>query len=177
MKKRSLIIALVIICFISISINVILVNNYNNAKKEYLFAVYTHLANISKVFDNMAYSPNDTMLLSNYLESECIQLDGSILGLCTLSQHNLPNYRFEDFYKMISIKITANGNNPEKIKNDATLHKEKIQELIKKLSPKGEISDNGYGGISLTPNYSLNINQIINSINDTLADMPLRENN
>ncbi|ACV61841.1 hypothetical protein Dtox_0951 [Desulfofarcimen acetoxidans DSM 771] len=176
MKKHSLLIVLAIICLISISINVLSVVNYNNAKKSFLYDTYSHLANISKLLDNMAYSISNDDVMINYnlstLERECIQLDDSIRGLSALSPHNITSYKFENFNKMISSAITANYNSPEKAINDITQHKERIQELIRKLSPKEEISDNEYGELSLTPNYSLSVKQIINSINDTLANVP-----
>ncbi|AOY76030.1 hypothetical protein [Clostridium formicaceticum] len=175
MKKRLPFIALAIICFTSISINVLSAVNCNNAKKSFLFDTYSHLANISKILDNIAYSiSNDDVMISydlSTLERVCIQLDNSIRGLIALSPYNLTSYKFEDFNEMISSAITANYNYPEKVINDITQHKETIQELIGKLSPKGELGDNGYGDLSLTPNYSLSIKQIINSINDTLANM------
>lgn len=176
MKKPSLFIALIIISIISISLNVLSVVNYNNAKKIFIFDTYSHLANISKLLDNMKYFTSNDKDMINYnlsnLERECIQLDDSIHGLNTLSPHNTTPYKFDDFYKMISSIITANANSPKKAINDITQYKEKIQELITKLSPQGKLSDNGYGDLSLIPDYSLSVKQIISSVNDTLANMP-----
>lgn len=175
MKKQSLFIVLTIICLISISINVLSAVNYNNAKKSFLFDIYSRLINISKILDNMAYSMSNDDAMIDYnlptLERECIQLDDSIRGLSMLSPHNLTSHKFEDFNKVISSAITANNNSSKKAINDVTQHKEKIQELIRKLSPKGELSDNGYGDFSITPNYSLSIKQIINLISDTLSNV------
>lgn len=175
MKKRLLFIILAIICLISISVNVLSGVNYNNAKKTFFFDTYSHLVNISKLLDNMAYSlSNDNAMINDNLstlEQECIRLDDSIRGLTALSPHNVPSHKFEDFNKLISNTVTANGNT-EKTINDITQYKEKMQELLKKLSPQEKLSDNGYGDLSITPNYSLNIKQIINLINDILSDIP-----
>ena len=175
MKKRTLFIPLAITCIISLSLNVLSAVNYNNAKKMFLFDTYGHLTSISKILENTAFSVANGGDILNFnlsnLERECIQLDDSIYGLSKLSSHNITSYRFEDFDKLISSDIAANSNSPEQVIGDITQHNEKIQELIAKLSPEGKLSDNGYDDLSLNPNYSLSIEQITSSINNTLSDV------
>lgn len=177
MKKRLLFIGLAIMCIISISINVLSAINNNHAKKEFVNGTYHHLVNISKILENMTSSleSNDTDSKDNnlsILERECIQLDDSIYGLSALSSHyTTSSYKFEDFNRVISSVIAANDNSPEKIMNSILTYKDQIQELLKKLSPHEVLIFDEYGVLTVAPNYSLGIKQIINLVSDTLANM------
>ena len=177
MKNKSRFIGLVIICVISLSINIIGISSYKNAKDLIIFDIYGNLINISKVLDNLVYTTSNDHL--NYvlssLERECIQLDTSIHRLNTLSiryPNNRPHYKFEDFNKLMA--ITADTYDSEEARNEIIQYNEEIQELIRKLSPKGELSYNEYGELSNIPNYSLSIKQINNFINSTFTRDQLR---
>lgn len=173
MKKQLLFNILIILCLISISVNVLLGVKYNNAKKSIFFWTYGQLVNVSKVLDSLEYSLSTDNSLVNYnlslLEQECIKLDDSISGLAALSPNNM-TYWFKDFNRLISRTVTTNGDT-EKTKNDIIQYREKILELLKKLSPGEKLNDDGYGDLYITPNYSLSIKQIINLISDTLSDI------
>lgn len=174
MRKRLLFIAFAIICIVSIFINILFTVNCYNIKKTFLSNTYSHLVNISKLLDNTASSVqngDDIDYNLSSLEKECIQLDDSFYGLSTLSSDNSISYKFQDFNQMISKAIAANDNSSEKIISDLTQDKEKIQELIRELSPGEELSKNEYGDLLITPNYSLSIKQIINLTNDTLENI------
>lgn len=171
--RKLLCIILVIICAISLTVNVLMSINYNHVKKTYQLDICGHLVNVSKVIDNILLTDSDSQRDYNLdsLERECIQLDDLHYGLSVLSSNNTSSYTFDDFQKDISKIVGKENKNSDKLQTDLAQYKEKIQKLLAGLSVDGEIKLDNVGNISLNPNYSLNSKATINLINSMLSNM------
>ena len=70
---------------------------------------------------------------------------------------------------MRSRTIMADSDNTDKQINDIAQYNEIIRDLMGELSPNGQLGVDEYGDLTRTSNYSFNIKQIIDSVNDTPA--------
>lgn len=174
MKKNVIVIILTITLIISIFFNIILVSRYNNAKEYALSAVYTDLKNITVILDNIEFSMGNDDKIDDYtlksLEIICIQLDNSMYTLTSLLPGTISHENFKGFYNNLYLKVKDYNEGEIEI-SDISQYKIRIEELIAKLSPKEKILKDDYGNISLNPNNSLSINEILNFIESTLKSI------
>jgi len=159
--KRPKIVAITIICLVSVIINIVAIVNYNNAKRFFIFRIYSHLVNIEKILEGMSsYRASNEGLdeyLTNALEEECIELNVTVISLNAIQSNNQGVYGFREFnYKMVNDLYTV---------NDIEAARENIKLLIMELSLNKQLEYGEYGNILKNPDYSLSISRIIDLIN------------
>lgn len=177
--KKKFVIALSIICVLSIFINVITAVNDSQNKKSFLFGTYSHLVSVSKLLENLEWailSNNESIIMHTLsdLEIASVKLDISVSVLSTLSRSNQvqASNQFQDLYKVVSKAATASDKESKQVIHEVAQYREEILQLIGKLSPNNELSIDEYDTLIINPNYSLSLKRVVYEINKALENLP-----